>query len=59
MYNDFTKKDDEFLTPADNSNLYAFLATNYDISDLAGKIYAQNYSKLNIISLRKASSLAV
>jgi hypothetical protein len=39
-----------------NTKLYEFLATNYDISDLAKKIHAEKYAKLNILSLRKNSA---
>jgi len=36
-----------------NTKLYEFLATNYDISDLASKICAAKNAKLNMLSLRK------
>ena len=36
-----------------NSKLYECLATNYDISDLARKISAAKYAKLNLLNLRK------
>jgi len=38
-----------------NSRLYEFLATNYDITDLAGKIYAAKYLKINTLNLKKSS----
>ena len=38
-----------------NAKLYEFLASSYDISNLASKIYAQKNAKLNIISLKKIS----
>ncbi len=59
MDRSFSEKELSYSYLRDNSSLYAFLATNYDISDLAGKIYASNYSKLNILSLKKSGSLAV
>lgn len=51
--------DFSFPELGNNSNLYAFLATQYDISDLAGKIYASNSSKFNIISLKKVGNLVI
>jgi len=40
----------------DNSKLYDSLATNYDISDLARKISAAKYAKINLLSLKKTGS---
>lgn len=39
-----------------NAKLYEFLVTNYDISDLANKIYAAKYLKLNTLNLKKGSA---
>lgn len=41
---------------ADCLNLYKFLTTNYDISDLAGKIYATKNAPLSILNLKKIGS---
>lgn len=53
-------KNHEFLVyeygETKNADLYEFLATNYDISDLAAKIYAAKYLKLNTLNLKKGSS---
>lgn len=53
-------KNHEFLVyeygETKNADLYEFLATNYDISDLAGKICAAKYLKINTINLKKSSS---
>lgn len=38
-----------------NKKLYEFLATNYDISDLARKISAAKYAKINLLNLKKIS----
>lgn len=38
-----------------NAKLYEFLATNYDISDLARKICAAKYAKINLLNLKKIS----
>lgn len=38
-----------------NTKLYEFLATNYDISDLARKISAAKYAKINLLNLKKIS----
>lgn len=46
-------KDCEYMY---NSKLYEFLATNYDISDLARKIAAAKSSKSNMINLKKIAS---
>lgn len=59
MNRSFSEKEVSLSYLGDNSGLYAFLAANYDISILAEKIYASNYSKLNILSLRKSGSLPV
>lgn len=40
-----------------NSRLYEFLATNYDISNLANKIYAAKNAKMNILSLKKIGNI--
>ena len=37
----------------DNTRLYEFLATNYDLSNLASKICAMKNAKMNILSLKK------
>lgn len=39
----------------ENSKLYEFLATNYDISNLANKIAAEKSASINILSLKKRS----
>lgn len=39
-----------------NSKLYAFLATNYDISNLADKINAAKQAPMNILSLKERIS---
>lgn len=36
-------------------SLYSFMATNYDITDLAGKIYATKCLKINTLNLKKGS----
>lgn len=41
-----------------NTKLYEFLATNYDISDLAGKICAAKNAKLNLLSLKRIGNLS-
>lgn len=41
-----------------NTKLYEFLATNYDISDLARKIVAAKYAKINILNLKKIGNSA-
>lgn len=38
---------------SDNTKLYEFLATNYDISNLASKICAMKKARINILSLKK------
>lgn len=38
---------------SDNKNLYKFLATSYDISNLAGKIRASEKSDSNMLSLKR------
>lgn len=38
-----------------NSKLYEFLATNYDISNLANKISAEKNASINILNLKKRS----
>lgn len=38
-----------------NTKLYEFLATNYDISDLARKIHVARYAKINLLNLKKIS----
>lgn len=40
---------------SDISKMYAFLATDYDISNLAEKIYAMKNAKVNLMNLRKIS----
>jgi len=40
-----------------NSNLYEFLTTNYDISNLASKIYAEQNAPMSIINLRKIGTV--
>lgn len=50
---------EDLCTSSPNSKLYAFLATNYDISDLAKKISAAKYAQINRLSLRKISSVAI
>lgn len=42
-----------------NSKLYEFLATNYDISDLARKICAAKNAKLNRLSLKQIGIASV
>ena len=42
---------------ASNSNLYKFMATNYDISDLARKISAAKYAKINLLNLKKTGNM--
>lgn len=39
-----------------NSKLYEFLATNYNISNLANKIAAEKNAPINILSLKKRSA---
>lgn len=39
-----------------NSRLYEFLATNYDISVLAGKISAEKNAKISLFNLKKIVS---
>jgi len=39
-----------------NSKLYEFMATSYDISDLARKISAAKYAKINLLNLKKAGN---
>ncbi len=40
-----------------NSKLYEFLATNYDISDLAHKISAAKKAKICLMNLKKMGSV--
>ena len=42
-----------------NSKLYEFLATNYDINNLANKIYAAKNAKINLLNLKKISNAAI
>jgi len=42
----------------ENSNLYEFLTTNYDISDLASKIYATQNAQISMLNLRKIGIVA-
>lgn len=37
----------------DNSKLYEFLATNYDIRNLAQQICASKNAKINLLNLKK------
>lgn len=39
----------------DTKMLYEFLATDYDISSLAEKIYAMKNAKINLMNLKKIS----
>ncbi len=39
-----------------NPNLYKFLATNYDITDLARKISASKYAQINKMNLKKVAN---
>lgn len=41
-----------------NTKLYEFLATNYDISDLASKICAAKNAKINLLNLRKIGNVS-
>jgi len=43
----------------DNSNLYSFLATNYDISSLAKNIVATKSASLNLLNLKKYGALSM
>lgn len=51
--NDFNWAEPQY--EATNDKLYAFLATNSDISKLALKIQATNSFKLNTCSLKKCA----
>lgn len=42
-----------------NSNLYSFLATNYDISSLAKSIVASKSASSNLLNLRKYGNMTV
>ena len=44
---------------SNNSNLYAFLATNYDISSLAKNIVATKTASFNILNLKKYGNMPV
>lgn len=39
-----------------HEKLYEFLATNYDISDLAYKIHAAKYAKISLLNLKKKTA---
>lgn len=43
----------------ENNKLYSYLATNYNISDLASKIYASKSAQMNVLSLRKSGGVSV
>ena len=51
--------DSPIYTFEDNkhSKLYEFLTTNYDISNLASKIYAEQNAPMSIINLRKIGTV--
>lgn len=40
-----------------DSKLYQFLATNYDISNLAKKINATKNAKINLLNLKKMGNI--
>lgn len=42
-----------------NSKLYSFLATNYDISSLAKEIVAAKSARLNVLNLKNSTGLSV
>jgi hypothetical protein len=42
-----------------NSNLYSFLATNYDISNLAKSIVAKKSASANLLSLKKYGNVSI
>jgi len=46
-------------TANNNSNLYSFLATNYDISSLAKNIVATKTASFNILNLKKYGNLSI
>lgn len=43
----------------EHSKLFSYLATNYDISNLAHKIQATNKARMNVRSLRNGGGLSV